>query len=42
MNEYFAELCEDPEYVKPNLLIIAADIEVARDNRNTSIWNSDS
>ena len=28
MNEYFAELCEDPEYVKPNLLIIAADIEV--------------
>ena len=28
LNEYFAELCDDPEYVKPNLLTIADDIEV--------------
>ena len=38
LNEYFAELCDDPEYVKPNLLTIADDIHRgARNYRYTSM-----
>ena len=39
LNEYFAELCDDPEYVKPNLLTIADDIEVP-EITEIQVWNS--
>ena len=39
LNEYFAELCDDPEYVKPNLLTIVDDIEVP-EITEILVWNS--
>ena len=39
LNEYFAELCDDPEYVKPKLVTISDDIEVL-EITEIHVWNS--
>ena len=39
LNEYFAELCNDPEYVKPNLLTTADDMEVP-EITEIQVWNA--